>query len=257
MKVVKRRKAILDLVLSGIVNVDELCLNFDVSEATMRRDLSALAQEGLIVRTYGGAAHIGLREPETSVDERRSQHSLQKQAIARAALAHIRDHDTLFLDAGTTTCALAELLEARQGLHVITNNLLALPALTKVLDAKITLLGGEVRGSSLSTFGSAAQAALEHLSADKIFLSADGVVAHLGLCEASADQAYLKTNMMARAAQIFVLADATKLGRALQQHWSPINVPWTLITDSASDESLLTPFDHIRNAAIEIAVVNR
>lgn len=254
MKVANRRKAILDLVLSGTVNVDELCAHFDVSEATMRRDLSALAEQGFIVRTYGGAAaHIGLREPESSVDERRLQHSREKMAIARAALAHVRDNDTLLLDAGTTTCALAELLEARQGLHIITNNLLALPALARVPDGKVTLLGGELRGSSLSTVGAAALAALEHLSADKIFLSADGVVAHLGLCEASADQAYLKANMIGRAAQVFVLADATKLGRALQQHWSPVKVPWTLITDTAADESLLAPFRQIRKMTIEIA----
>lgn len=253
MKVANRRKTILDLVLSGTVNVDALCKQVNVSEATMRRDLSALAEQGFIVRTYGGAAHVGLREPESSVDERRQQHSQQKLAIARAALAHIRDNDTLFLDAGTTTCALAELLDARQGLHVITNNVLALTALSKLPSGKITLLGGELRNSSLSTFGAAAQAALEHLSADKVFLSADGVVADLGLCEASAEQAYLKTNMMARAAQVFVLADATKLGRASQQHWSPVKVPWTLVTDASADDTLLRPFRQARNVVIEVA----
>ena len=105
----------------------------------------------------------------------------------------------------------------------------------------------------MSTFGAAAQVTLEHLSADKIFLSADGVVAELGLCEASADQAYLKENMIGQAAQTFVLADATKLGRALQQHWSPLKGPWTLITDSAADESLLAPFRAHKMITLEIA----
>lgn len=253
MKVATRRQAILNLVLSGTANVEELCLHFGVSEATMRRDLTALAEEGLILRTYGGAAHVGLREPEASVEERRYQHSQEKLAIARAALAHVRDNDTLLLDGGTTTCALAELLVERRGLHVITNNILALPALARLPEARITLLGGELRASSMSTFGAAAQATLEHLSADKIFLSADGVVAELGLCEASADQAYLKANMIGRAAQAFVLADATKLGRALQQHWSPLRGPWTLITDSLADESLLAPFRANKLISIEVA----
>ncbi|WP_371922536.1 hypothetical protein [Pseudomonas sp. H3(2019)] len=91
------------------------------------------------------------------------------------------------------------------------------------------------------------------MSGDNIFLSADGVVAELGFCEASADQAYLKENMIGQAAQTFVLADATKSGRALQQYWSPLKGPWTLITDSGADESLLAPFRAHKMITLEIA----
>lgn len=253
MKVANRRQSILDLVLSGKSNVDELCAQLGVSEATVRRDLTALAEEGLIIRTYGGATHVGMREPETSVEERRQQHSQEKTVIARAALAHIQDHDTLFLEGGTTTSALAQLLNQRRGLHVITNNLMALADLALIPEGRITVLGGDLRSSSMSTYGVAAQAALEHLSADKVFLSADGVVAELGLCEASSEQAYLKETMIARAAFIFVLADATKLGRARQQHWTPLRQPWTLITHELDDPSLLLPFQSRRTITVEIA----
>lgn len=105
----------------------------------------------------------------------------------------------------------------------------------------------------MSTFRAAAQATLEHLSADKIFLSADGVVAELGLCEASAEQAYLKENMIGQAAQTFVPADAPKLGHALQQYWSPLKGPRTLITDSGADESLLVPFRAHKMITLEVA----
>ncbi len=177
MKVAKRRQAILELVLAGHTNVETLCRHLEVSEATVRRDLTALAEEGQILRTYGGATHIGTREPEPSLEQRSNQSGPEKALLARAALAHINDHDTLVLDGGTTTAALAKLLSERRGLHVITNNLLAVPLLRDLPEGHVTLLGGDLRPGSMSTFGPAAFTMLERLSADKVFLSADGVVA--------------------------------------------------------------------------------
>ena len=241
MKVAKRRQAILELVLAGHTNVETLCRHLEVSEATVRRDLTALAEEGQILRTYGGATHIGTREPEPSLEQRSNQSAPEKALLARAALAHINDHDTLVLDGGTTTAALAKLLSERRGLHVITNNLLAVPLLRDLPEGHVTLLGGDLRPGSMSTFGPAAFTMLERLSADKVFLSADGVVAGRGLCEASPEQAYLKELMIQQAAEVFVLADSTKLGRDRQQHWTPLKTDWTLITDATASE-VLTPF---------------
>lgn len=241
MKVAKRRQAILELVLAGHTNVETLCRHLEVSEATVRRDLTALAEEGQILRTYGGATHIGTREPEPSLEQRSNQSAPEKALLARAALAHINDHDTLVLDGGTTTAALAKLLGERRGLHVITNNLLAVPLLRDLPEGHVTLLGGDLRPGSMSTFGPAAFTMLERLSADKVFLSADGVVAGRGLCEASPEQAYLKELMIQQAAEVFVLADSTKLGRDRQQHWTPLKTDWTLITDATASE-VLTPF---------------
>ncbi|TBU92805.1 DeoR/GlpR family DNA-binding transcription regulator [Phytopseudomonas dryadis] len=242
MKVAKRRQLILDLIHSGNTNVETLCGHLGVSEATVRRDLTALAEQGLIMRIYGGAAHIGTREPEASLQERSGHFSSDKARIARAALAHIEDHDTILLDGGTSTAALAKLLGQRRGLHVITNNLLAATALGELPEGRVTLLGGDLRSSSMATFGPAAMAVLERLTADKVFVSADGVVAGRGLCEASAGQSYLKERMIQQAAAVFILADASKLGRDRQQYWTPLNTPWTLITYRASAD-LLAPFE--------------
>lgn len=71
MKVEKRREAMLKAVLSGMNDVAALCEHFGMSEATVRRDLRALAEERRIVRTYGGAASVGVHEPEESLDTRR------------------------------------------------------------------------------------------------------------------------------------------------------------------------------------------
>jgi DeoR family transcriptional regulator, fructose operon transcriptional repressor len=252
MKVEKRRESMLKAVLSGMNDVAALCEHFGMSEATVRRDLRALADERRIVRTYGGAASVGMHEPEETLETRRASFRVQKESIARAAALHIRDGDTIFLDGGTTTAALARCLAGRDAVHVFTNNLLAVSVLASS-DVQVTLIGGDVRPSSMSTLGPIAQATLSRVSFDKAFLGADGVVAGRGLCEATAEQAYLKECIAAQAANVFVLATSNKLEHASQQHWTPLPRTWTLITDALADDALLEAFRERGNVTVECA----
>lgn len=252
MKASERHRAILDLVRIGDANVEQLSAALGVSEATVRRDLTMLAKQRHLVRTYGGAtAVVGTHEPEASLEERRTSQWEQKDAIAQAAAAHVQDGDTVLLDGGTTCAALAHHLCSRQDVHVVTNNLLAVMTLANAPGIRLTLIGGDLRGSSMSTLGPLAELTLSRLSVDKAFLGADGVVAEFGLCEASAQQAYLKECIIKRAAQIVVLADTDKLGRARQQHWTPIEREWRLITCATADETSLAPFLALKQITVE------
>jgi DeoR/GlpR family transcriptional regulator of sugar metabolism len=252
MKVEKRREAMLKAVLSGMNDVAALCEHFGMSEATVRRDLRALAEERRIVRTYGGAASVGMHEPEESLDTRRESFREQKEAIARAAARHVQDGDTIFLDGGTTTAALARWLAGRSEVHVVTNNLLAVNVLASA-DVRVTLIGGDVRPSSMSTLGPIAQVALTRVTFDKAFLGADGVVAGRGLCEATAEQAFLKECIIAQAAGVFVLVTSNKLERASQQHWTPLERNWTLVTDALAEAPVLARFEERGNVTVECA----
>ena len=257
MKATDRHRAILELLRLRDTNVEQLSAALGVSEATVRRDLAILARQRHLVRTHGGAtALIGVHEPEASLEERKSAQREQKEAIARAAAAHIQDGDTVLLDGGTTCAALALHLCARQDVHVVTNNLLAVMTLANAPGIRLTMIGGDVRGSSLSTLGPLAELTLSRMSVDKAFLGADGVVAQFGLCEGSDQQAYLKECFIKRAAHIFVLADTDKLGRARQQHWTPIERSWTLITSSQAEEPLLAPFRASSFITIETAAID-
>ncbi|MEF3067478.1 DeoR/GlpR family DNA-binding transcription regulator [Pandoraea apista] len=243
MKVANRREAIFKAVLSGMTDVAALCAHFGMSEATVRRDLRALADERRIVRTYGGAAAAPVRmhEPEESLELRRESLREQKDAIARAAVAHVDDGDTIFLDGGTTTEAMARFLAGREGVRVVTNNLLAVGTLA-ANKVPVTLIGGDVRPSSMSVLGPLAQLALSRVSVDKAFLGADGVVAGRGLCEASAEQAWLKECIIRQSASVYVLVTANKLDRASQQHWTPLERAWTLVTEARADDDALSEF---------------
>lgn len=254
MKVNKRREAMLEAVLHGMTDVSALCSHFGMSEATVRRDLAALASDRRIFRTYGGATAVGAYEHEPSLDERSHSWRDEKEAIALAAFAHITDGDTIYLDGGTTTAALARHLPLRSSLHVVTNNLLVLASLAGS-GIHVTVIGGDLRPSSMSTMGPLAQMALSRISVNKAFLGADGVVAGLGLCEASAEQAYLKECVIRQAAQVFVLAASDKIGRASQQHWTPIDRDWTLITDVGTPDSERVPFEALDDVCMEVVAV--
>jgi DeoR/GlpR family transcriptional regulator of sugar metabolism len=256
MKASDRHRAILDLLVTRDTSVEQLGAVLGVSDATVRRDLTTLAKGRRLVRTYGGAtALVGAHEPEASLEDRKSVQREQKEAIAQAAALHVHDGDTVLLDGGTTCAALARHLCARRDLHVVTNNLLAVATLANVPDMHVTLIGGTLRASSMSTLGPLAELTLSRLSVDKVFLGADGVVADFGLCEGSAEQAYLKECFARRAAQIFVLADPSKLGRARQQHWTPLERDWHLITTTVDDEALLAPFRALDRVVVETVQV--
>lgn len=254
MKASDRHRAILELVQTREANVEQLTEALGVSEATIRRDLAVLHKQRRLVRTYGGAtALVGVHEPEASLEERKAAQREQKELIALAAAAHVRDGDTVMLDGGTTCAALARHLVTRTDLHVITNNLLAVMTLANAPGIEVTLLGGDLRSTSMSTLGPLAELLLSRVSVDTAFLGADGVVAGFGLCEASAQQASLKDCMIRRAAQVIVLADSDKLGRARQQHWTPLERDWRLITSASASEDMLEPFRALQRVEVELA----
>lgn len=255
MKPADRHRTILDLVRNRDTSVEALGAALNVSEATVRRDLALLANQRLLVRTHGGAtALVGIHEPEATLEQRKASRSDEKRIIAKAAAAYIQSGDTVFLDSGTTCAALAAHLCTCEDVHVITNNLLAVMALVNAPGVKLTLIGGDLRNSSMSTLGPLAELVLSRLSVDRAFFGADGVVAEFGLCEASAQQAYLKECVIRRAAEIFVLADSEKLGRARQQHWTPLEREWRLIT-SSTDDIELAPFRELARVTVEAVSV--
>ncbi|HET9148578.1 MAG TPA: DeoR/GlpR family DNA-binding transcription regulator [Acetobacteraceae bacterium] len=246
----QRRRRILAAVLGGMADVDLLSASLGVSASTVRRDLARLSAEGRILRTYGGAAPAGSLHPEQSLQQRAAINLAEKRAIARRAAGFIGEGETVILDAGTTTGALAAALACRQGLRVITNGLTAIIALAGAPGVELVLLGGRMRQISLGTVGSIAEHSLRRMTATRVFLGADGVVAGRGICEASDEQASLKELMIAQAGEIYVLADADKLGRATSEAWTPLSRPWTLITDQRASESQLAPFRRLGQVTI-------
>lgn len=235
-----RQARILDLIKSGEADVDLLADRLAVSPSTIRRDLASMSEQGMVTRTYGGAVPAR-SQPEQRLAQRERQNRSAKDAIARLASAMIEDGQSVLLDNGSTVGALGRLLAHRE-LRIVTGNLPLVPALAGMPGIELTVLAGTVRPISMGVVGPLAELTLRRVTVDKVFLGADGVVAGRGLCEARPEQTALKELMMAQAAEIFVLADATKLGRASQPYWAPLPRGWTLVTEAGAPDSLLDPF---------------
>ncbi len=243
-----RHERILDLIRSGEEEVDVLAQTLGVSASTIRRDLSTMSEKGMVTRTYGGAV-LAHAQAEETLSTREQLNRSAKEAIARAAAAQIEDGDSVLLDAGSTVGALGRLLPARR-LRVVSGNLPLVPILANSPDLELIVLAGTVRPISMGVIGPLTEHTLRRITVDKVFLGADGVVAGRGLCEARAEQTALKELMTTQAAEVFVLADASKLGRANQQFWALLPRCWTLITDSSATSEQLEPFARLRTIRI-------
>jgi DeoR/GlpR family transcriptional regulator of sugar metabolism len=230
----ERRALLLDALSADAIDVDNFARRCRVSASTIRRDLQHLSATSAVRRTYGGAI-LAKHPTETTLAERHAVNGAEKRAIAHAALELIEDGDTLILDAGSTVAAFGQLLRRRR-LRIITNNLALLPFLAEAPELELFVLGGGIRTTSMSTVGPLAVEALRLMTADRAIMSADGVVAGRGLCEASLDQTTLKSLMIRQSREVIVLADASKLGRAEQGAWAPLPRDWTLVTGSNAPE---------------------
>ena len=237
----RRRDDILREVLAGNGEITELAARFGISVSTVRRDLQQLAGDGHIHRTYGGAV-AGGHTVERTLDEKESGNRAQKEAIAQAAAQHVHDGDVILVDAGTTTGRLARLLQSRSSLTVITNSTIALRNLADAEGIELIVLGGRVRRPNGAILGPEGEETLRRLTPDVVFLGADGLHARDGLSCPTLEQAHSKELMAERGREVFVLADASKLGNSPFPYHARHNGPWTLLTDATAAPEQLTEF---------------
>jgi DeoR family transcriptional regulator, fructose operon transcriptional repressor len=223
----------------GECSIEELIEQFDVSGMTIRRDLQALADQGKVIRTHGGAAMAERVSFEFEFLKQLKENQPAKQAIAAAAAAQVKDGETIMLDSGTTTLELAKLLCGKQRLTVITNSLPIAAQLQYDRQIDVLLLGGYLRASSPDLAGAITEANLEILRADAVFLGADGIDRHGGVYQESPEVARMLTKMAASAGRVYVVADSSKLGKTALWRFGRLQDWASLITDVGADRSLL------------------
>jgi DeoR/GlpR family transcriptional regulator of sugar metabolism len=213
------------------VTINQICEQFDVSFATARRDLEALAEQGKVKRVRGGAIAARRAPPEPPVLQRSAAQSDEKKRIGEAAASLIHDGDTIFLGSGTTVLEVARHLYGRR-ITVITNSLLVVNVLADSPGLTLIGLGGLFRASELSFIGHIAEQALAEVRADKVILGIRAVDVEHGLAnddlqETMTDRAILKIGR-----EVVIVADSTKLGCTAAAFVAPISVVHTLVTDA-------------------------
>lgn len=208
----QRRRAVVDLLASeSVVRLSEIADRLGVSVMTVRRDVAALEAEGAAVAVTGGVK-LGSARPPVERSERAGWQTATKRAIARRAAELVTDDAVIYLDAGTTCQLLAEHLAARQGLTVVTNDLLTAVSLLPARGINVIHVGGEVDAASGSTAGPSAAQAVEGLSIDYCFLSTGAWSTARGVTTTTPSKAQLKRAAAEAAEKVILLADSSKLG---------------------------------------------
>lgn len=250
-----RQLQITELVHSdGEYSVEKLAERFGVSGMTIRRDLQVLAEEGKIVRTHGGAVPAQQVSFEFQFLARVKENESAKRAIATAAAELVGEGQSVMLDSGTTTLALAQQLRQRQSLTVITTSLPIAAALQDWGQIQVLLLGGYLRRGTPDLAGALTEANLEGLRADVAFVGADGVDLKGGVYNESLEIARMLTRMAAAASRVYVVADASKLGRTALARFGDARQWQGLITAGEPDRNTL---QSLRRAGVTVTWVDR
>ena len=252
MLAVERKRLIAEnLRQRGVISVAEMAEVLGTTEITVRRDMRAMARDGLLVRAHGGAVLPAAIGHEPSYSEKAHQAGAEKAAIARLAVKLILPGDSILLGPGTTTLALARLLTEVPELTVVTNSLLVAQALMASSRVEVILTGGTLRRSIHALVGPATEDSVRALRASKAFISGNGFTAERGLSTPSPLVAATDRAFANAAQHVVVLADHTKLGQDTMCQTVPAARVHTLITDSGADLALLAA---IRDAGVDVRV---
>jgi DeoR/GlpR family transcriptional regulator of sugar metabolism len=230
----ERRTQILQIVrTAGRVRVNELASYFNTSAVTIRNDLNALHQQGLVLRSHGGAVLPDTILRESPVHERLKAHAEEKRRIGAMAAKLINDGETIILDSGTTTLEIARQIKKKKGLQVITNGVNIASELLDARDIQLFIVGGTVRGESASISGRFTEEMFEQFSADKMFLSGAGCDLDFGVSGANLEETMVNRAMLRISREIILVADASKFSKRSMSritHFSEID---TVISDTS------------------------
>jgi DeoR/GlpR family transcriptional regulator of sugar metabolism len=241
----------------GEVTVSALAARFGVSADTVRRDLDQLDNEGLLIRTHGGAvsAHA-LPRPDTGLDVRLRIQVEAKETIGALAAQLVEDGSSLMVNGGTTVLALVRQLRNHRDLTIATNNLRLPMEIPTTCFRDLYVFGGPVRLVTQTTSGPvqfhvSANGSEHPVRCDLALVAVGGVSADDGYSTSNLEDAAMMRDMMERATKVAVLVDSSKFGRRLFAQVAPLYRADYFITDAAPSPELAEAL-----TAAEVQLVN-
>lgn len=231
----QRQSHILELIRrDGAVRVSNLVRTLGVSDMTIRRDLGALADAGLVQKVHGGATLVADSAAfEPSFTAKSTLQKAEKRGIALAAADLVEPGAAIAMSAGTTTHALAgELLDV-PGLTVVTNSVHIADLLYQHgrSDQTILLTGG-VRTPSDAYVGPFAVHALSQIHVDLVFMGVHGMTTETGFTTPNLLEAETNRALVDSGRRLVVVADHTKWGVVGISSIARLDEANVLITDA-------------------------
>lgn len=194
------------------VKVSDLSTLFEVTEETIRRDLQKLEDENFLVRSYGGAFINEGVKTDVDISLREFSHVEGKQIIAMACLKYIKNGDSIFLDASTTSVFIANNL-TNKNITVVTNSLKIANMLTNHSNINLMIIGGSFNRNDMSMLGRNAEISINNYFFDSAFISCRSISMDYGIMDSNEQQAEIRKIAIEHANKVFLIADYTKIGR--------------------------------------------
>lgn len=252
-----RRDRILRLVRDReFVRVADLSNIFGTSEVTIRGDLDELADQGELQRVHGGAI---VRDPtprsELSFEEALGSSYPEKEAIGREAAALVASGDSIILDVGTTTTAIARALARRDELHnvvVFTSGInIALELEEAIPRFTVVVTGGTLRPLQHSLVDPMAGNILDEINATTAFIGCNGIHPSNGVTNVNLPEAAVKRRMIESAQRCVVVGDGSKVGNVSVVKVADLKAFDLVITGTSAPQAHV---DEIHSLGIDIRI---
>lgn len=222
----------------GFVKVSELSELLQCSEVTIRNDIKALEQKGLLQRIHGGAVRSGLQFQQKHPGESIYRNVDRKTLIAKRAYEFIEDNDTIIIDDSSTTLYLTSLIKDDPSKHltVVTNSLTVATELADIPHVNLFMVGGQIGGALPAAMGEMTVNNLSEFYIDKAFIGVRGVNFKVGITSIAFPQMQVKRAIIKVSKKVYVMADSSKFGGAYLSVICPFEKITSIITDSSLSE---------------------
>jgi DeoR/GlpR family transcriptional regulator of sugar metabolism len=218
-------------------SLDELAEQVEASQSTVRRDLIALEESGVLRRTHGGARIVAPRSDEFAFTARDTHQLTEKELIGRACAGLIHPHQSVIIDAGTTTYHAARHLE-NLNIQVITNSLPVANLFASNNNIEVVVSGGVIYPRLGVLVGPLAVQTFSAMHVDVAIMSAGGITPE-GITNSHGLLIDIQHAMIAAAKKVILCLDHTKFGRQSLSPLCGLDKVHTIVTDSLASPELV------------------
>lgn len=230
------------LQIDGSISITDLAEELNVSSMTIRRDLKALSENGLVTLGHGGAVlnNGSLFEFNTAIKQEIKAD--EKLRIAQKCLEFVNEGDSIYLDAGTTVSKIAGLLSRQKNIIILTHSLLVANKTANFKNVKVIMCPGELRRDSMAYMGPLTDEFIKQFRIDTLFLGVEGIDLVNGVSVPDIVDGVTKKNLISNARKVVCVADSSKFNSSLFYRIAPLTEIDVIITDADLDEETLSQY---------------
>jgi DeoR/GlpR family transcriptional regulator of sugar metabolism len=230
------------------VAVNTLAEKLDVSQATIRQDLTLLENKGFLKRVHGGA----IFDETDDISHRMGVNYEKKLIIAKAAVKYVDEGETIYIESGSINALFAkEVVKEKKTTTIITSNAFIARQIGKEAEGRVILLGGIYQPESECLVGTLVRECLNILNFSKAFIGVDGFSETTGFTGRDMMRAEINSEIIQRSPQTFILTDSSKFGKITLAKYCDAKDINYLITDNNLPEEYYSIF---KKAGVEIII---